>query len=90
MQPEPSRFIPQVAPPFFSRFLTALLPVPVERLAPLFNNAARHTRKLSRFTAQAGGRAKAFVSSFFTPTIPATPPRLRSRWKAKHFFKPFR
>ena len=90
MQPEPSRFIPEVAPPFFSRFLTALAPVPALRLAPLFNQAAAHTRRLSRFTASAGGRAKAFVSSFFTQTIPATKPRLRSRWKAKHFFRPFR
>jgi hypothetical protein len=98
LQPEPSRFIKQVAPSFFSRFFTALLPVPAFKLTPLFNNAAKHTRRLSKFIKSAGGRAPAFASRFFiqstaaqTPkTIPATTPRLRSRWKTKNFFKPFR
>lgn len=61
-------------------------------LTPIFNQAAASWRSLSRFATK--GR-KVISSMFFSEQpapappkiIPATPPRLRSRWKTKHFFK---
>jgi hypothetical protein len=101
LQPEPSRFLPQVAETF-SRFYTAIISIPVFKITPLFNGAAaKHHRRLSKFAAQQGGKEAAFISSRFysTPaTMPAQPEktiqagqrRLRSRWRAKNFAKPFK